>query len=93
MEPLENTDPVATPITVSASALPAQAQTSLRAALIALGGWLVGRGYISNDLLQAIVPIALIVGPAVWGLLKARSNNAKLQTLANHVPDSVAKVV
>lgn len=86
-------EPEETPVVVKDSAAPAQFMTALRSLLLALGSYAVGRGWIDDGLLQAIIPVALVVGPVLWAQFSTRKKQAQLVTLANRVPDNVAKVV
>lgn len=80
------------PIQVTASALPAQTGAAVRALLIALGGYMAGKGWIDANVATAAVPVIMIVGPALWGQVTARRRHATLVTAANAAPDSVAVV-
>lgn len=86
-------EPEETPVVVKESAVPAQTLTAFRSLLLALGSYAVGRGWIDDGILQALVPVVLIVGPLLWSQLATRKKQAQLVTLAQRVPDSVAKVV
>lgn len=80
------------PITVSASATNDQVAAALRAFLIAVGGFMAGKGWIDANIATAAVPVILIAGPAIWAQLSARYFHAQRVTLANAVPDSLARV-
>lgn len=86
-------EPEETPVIVKDSAAPAQLMTALRSLLLAAGAYAVGRGWVDDGLVQAAVPVLLIVGPLIWSQFSTRKKQAQLVTLANRVPDSVAKVV
>lgn len=49
-----------------------QAAAAVRQILLAVGGWAVGRGYLEADTLAAIITVALIVGPLVYGQWRTR---------------------
>lgn len=85
-------EPVDTPIVVHESAVPTQLMAALRQALIALGGYLVGKGWLTDELAQAVIPVVLLVGPVIWSQFRVRSGQAKLVTAAAAAPDSVAQV-
>lgn len=40
---------------------------NLRYLLIALGGWLSGRGYVSTETWAQVVGLIAVVGPIAWG--------------------------
>lgn len=81
-----------TPVIVPASAVPEQSLTLLRYALVTLGGVFVSQGYLSDSDLNAIVGVLLIILPAVYGIVKTKRNQAVQVTLADNLPDSVARV-
>lgn len=80
------------PITVSASSTNDQVAAAVRAFLIAIGGFMAGKGWIDANIATAAVPVILIAVPAMWAQLSARYIHAQRITLANAVPDSVARV-
>lgn len=86
------TDHTHVPVEVPATATADQLQAAFRVLLTALGGFAVGRGWLTEELASALAGILLIVWPLVWSQLKARSSHAKLVTVANAAPDSVAVV-
>lgn len=86
------TPPVDTPVAVAASPLPAELATAVRYLMVAMGGVFVSKGWLSDVELNAIVGALLIVGPAIYGVILSRRNQAKQVTMANMLPDSVAKV-
>lgn len=49
-----------------------QISTAVRQLLLFAGGFAVARGWVSNDDLQVIVPAALTLGIAAYGLWKRR---------------------
>lgn len=86
------TPPVEQPVTVPSSALPESTLTLLRYALVTLGGVFVSKGWLSDSDLNAIVGVLLIVIPTVYGIIKTKRNQAVQVTLADKLPDSVARV-
>ena len=80
------------PITVSASATGDQFAAGLRALLIAIGGYMAGKGWIDANIATAAVPVLLIVLPALWAQVSARYFHAQRVTLASAAPDAVATV-
>lgn len=63
---------------VPASAAPDQLASALRALLIALGGYVAGKGWLDASIITAAIPVIMIVGPTIWAQLKARSMHNKL---------------
>ena len=57
----ENTSPV-----------PEQVKSTVRAFLLALGGYLAGKGWVDGTLAAATVPMILIVGPYAWNQINIR---------------------
>lgn len=86
------TDTTEMPVTVPASPFTAELATTIRYALVTIGGIFVSRGWLSDAELNAIVGVVLIVAPTVWGVWKTRSNHTKQITMASVLPDSVAQV-
>ena len=82
-----------TPITIGESALPAQTGSAIRAFLLALGGYLAGKGWIDANLAAAAVPVLMIIGPTIWAQMTVRRSHAQRVALADAVPDAVASVV
>jgi uncharacterized membrane protein len=78
-------------IEVNSTAAPEQLASTLRAFLIALGGYRVGKGWVDAGLVSAAVPLLLVGVPYVWNQLKIRRTNEKMQTLAASSPDGVVK--
>lgn len=89
----EMTENATGPITIGESAVPAQTNSAIRAFLIALGGYMAGKGWIDSGLAAAAVPVLMIVGPAIWAQFSVRRSHAQRVALADAAPDSVAKVV
>jgi hypothetical protein len=86
-------DDVTPPIVVPSSAIPETTLALVRYVLTTLGGaLLVKRGIISNGELQDIVGALLVVLPTAYGMWLTRRNNAKQQTMAEHLPDEIAQV-
>lgn len=81
-----------TPILVDPNALPAIGAVVLRYALQALGGFLVARGWIDGDAVEAIVSGSLVVVPMAYAAVRASRNRAKLVTIAAAAPNDVAVV-
>lgn len=53
--------------------------STLRAALIAVGGYMVGKGYIDHGTMEAAVSVGMIVLPLVWAYLKNSDTKKKVQ--------------
>jgi hypothetical protein len=80
------------PIEVNASALPAQAMSLLRDALVGGTAWLVGQGYIDQVTGTQLVSVGLIVGTIAWRQFVTWRQHRKLVTTASAAPNSVARV-
>ncbi len=57
----------------------ANTASAVRAILAAVGGWLVGKGWISNQLLAEISGVAVVVLPIVWAWFKNWSSHQALR--------------
>lgn len=73
---LDNTDTPSVPSTTVANGA-----STLRAAVIGFGGYLIGKGYLSADLVHALEPVVLIVAPLVWAYFKNHSTTNTVRTL------------
>lgn len=80
-------------IRVGESALPEQTGSAIRAFLIALGGYMAGKGWIDANLAAAAVPVIMIIGPTIWAQIAVRRSHAQKVVLADAAPDRVATVV
>ena len=54
------------------SPIPEQVISTVRAFLLALGGYLAGRGWIDGTLAAATVPMILVAVPWAWSQLNIR---------------------
>ena len=57
------TPPVEQPVTIAASSLPEASMTLLRYALTAIGGIMVTRGWLSDQTVNDLIGVALILAP------------------------------
>lgn len=90
---MDNEQPLEpTPVIVPASAVPDQVQSTIRTAVIALGGYIAGKGLIDSELVGILVPAILVLGPWLWSQFSILRKQAKAVTMANRLPDSVAQV-
>lgn len=83
----------AEPILVSDQTTTPPVFAALRYALTAVGGWLIGKGYITDDTLEMLMALVTVVAPTVYGVWLSFRNKQKLITTADAAPNSVAKVV
>lgn len=49
-----------------------QLAAAVRQIALAIGGYAIGRGWLEEDTLTAIVTVAVIAVPFVWGQIKTR---------------------
>jgi uncharacterized membrane protein len=82
-------DTTCKPIVVG-SPVSEQLGQAIRTLLTALGGYAVAKGWISHDLLSAIVPVVLILVPLAWGQFRVLKTNSERKVMASALPDSVA---
>lgn len=80
------------PISVPSSPTVGQLTAAVRTLLAAAGGYIVAKGWLTSDLVNAIIPVVLIGAPLIWDQLRVRSDNAKQQTMASAVSNSIAQV-
>jgi uncharacterized membrane protein YebE (DUF533 family) len=84
-------DPQA-PITVNANSLPSVLQTIIGSAAGMLGGFLVGRGWITADQIPQVAGVLMAIGGAAWTAYQAWRNHKKLVITADAAPARVANV-
>jgi len=80
------------PIQVNQSAIPEQAGAVIRTLLVAVGGYMAGKGWIDSNIAAALVPAVMVLGPMLWSQLRVLKTHGQRVTLANYAPDSVAQV-
>lgn len=65
--------------------------TLMRYLLVALGGWLISRGWMEQEQLDTLVPIVLVAVPTIVGVWKTITKNREGRTMASLLHDSIAK--
>lgn len=86
------TDPDNSPIIVNEAQTAANLGVALRYGLTTIGAWAIGKGYITSDLLQALVGLVTVVAPAAWAFWRSHEQKKALVKIANAAPNSVAVV-
>jgi len=81
------------PIEVNASAVPEQVSSAFRTLLVAVGGYMAGRGWIDGNIAAALVPVIVIGVPFAWGQLRLFKVHGERVVMAAAADDDVAKVV
>jgi ABC-type nickel/cobalt efflux system permease component RcnA len=79
------------PILVPSSSIPLSITTLLRYLVVALGGYLVAKGFVSKEEWIEIASAILIIVPTLWGMVATVRNNQQKKLMASHLPDSIAK--
>lgn len=64
----------------------------VRYLMVALGGVLVAKGYLTDEQLNDIVGGLLVLIPAMWGAYLTWRNNNQKKQMARALPDSIAQV-
>lgn len=72
------------------STVPANIASTVRAALVGIAGWMVGKGWLTDDLAQAAIPLVLAILPLAWSFVK-NSNTKKTIQSAIEAPAGLAK--
>lgn len=87
-------DDTTPPIEVHASPLPDQAWSALRASVLALTAFALGRHWIEGDVATLVTALLGIVAPLILGQLKTRERATQLTNIAAdpRTPDDVATV-
>ncbi len=77
-------------IQANSSPLPDQAGAAIRTLLVAVGGFMAGKGWIDANIVAATVPVVMIIGPGIWSQIKARTHSQQMKGLAldPRVPDA-----
>lgn len=83
----------AQPIVVSDQTATPPIFAALRYALTAVGAWLIGKGYITDQTLEMLTALVTVVAPTLYGIWLSYRNKQKLIATADAAPNSVAKVV
>lgn len=81
-----------TPIIVSDTTATPTLGALIRYLLTAIGSFAIGRGWVTDETMQAATALAMIVGPAAYGIYLSWKNKRKLITAADAAPSSVAQV-
>ena len=55
-----------------------------RAALAALAGWLIGKGWLSEGTVAALTPVVIAAAPLVWGYLTNHQRSWKIWRMPHH---------
>lgn len=69
-----------------------QIGAAVRSLLLAVGGFVVGKGWLDANIMSAFVGLIMVAWPAVWAFLKATHNKAVTVELARAAPDDMAIV-
>jgi len=67
------------PADAAPSTVPANIASTVRALLVGLAGWLVGKGWLTDDLAQAAIPVVLAILPVAWSFVKNRNTTKIIQ--------------
>jgi hypothetical protein len=88
------TDPNAPPADpapiVVADPAGAQIASASRTLLIAIGAYAAGKGWVNSDLINAAIPLVIIIASGIWGQLAVLRIHAKAKKLADLLPNQVA---
>lgn len=80
------------PVFVARSPLTELALSNLRVALVALGAFVAGRAWLSEQKVAQYLPLAMIVLPWAWGQWSRFELWLKAKTAAAAAPDEIARV-
>lgn len=86
------TDPDTNPIVVNPDQTMAQLGVAIRYALTAVGGYMVAKGWLEDDLLQIIVNVAVMLGPIAYAAWRSQQQKRALVKIAEYAPNDVAVV-
>lgn len=83
---------VTTPIVVPATSTTGELEATIRQLIQLTGGVLLAYGVIDQQKWAAISALLPVLGSIAWSIWRVRRNHAKLLTVAEAAPDSVATV-
>lgn len=66
---------------------------TLRYITTAVGAFAIGRGWVTDETMQAVTALVTVVGPSLFGIYAAFKSRKKLIVAADAAPNSVAKVI
>ena len=89
---MTNAPLAAEPIIVDPDPTAAMVWVAIRSLLFAAGGFFVGKGWVTQETLEAVVGALMVLLPDAFVLVKKRQNTAKLARMAAVAPDNVAQV-
>ena len=81
-----------TPIIVSDGTATPTLGALLRYLLTAIGAFAIGRGWVTDETMQAITALATVVAPTAYGIYLSWKNKRKLIVAAEAAPNTVARV-
>lgn len=81
-----------TPIIVSDSTAAPTLGALIRYLLTAIGAFAIGRGWVTDETMQAITALATVVAPTAYGIYLSWKNRRKLIVTAEAAPNTVARV-
>lgn len=82
-----------TPIVVNDGTTTPTLGALLRYILTAVGAFAIGRGWVTDETMQAITALVTVVAPSAYGIYLSFKNKKKLLVAAEAAPNSIAKVV
>ena len=80
------------PIQVTDNTLEGQITTFARYLLTSVGGFALGKGWIDDEALQALIALVTVVVPMAYGIYKTYTAKTRLIITAEASPDNVAVV-
>ena len=89
---MDSVEPVSKPIEAHASPLPDQLWAALRQLAPAVMAYVIGRGWLANDMAVLLGVAGGVVWPIVAGQLKTRRRAQQLAKLAIVAPDHIGRI-
>lgn len=80
------------PIQVGPSAIPDTLKAFLRQALLALGAYAAGKGWVSAENVEGLVTFGVGLVALLWGLYSTFKRKSQLVVTAEAAPNSIAQV-
>ncbi len=79
-------------IVIPSNPTTAQLGALIRQLLVALGTYAVAKGWLSGPIMEALIPIVMLVGAVVWAQVRVIVEHKKKVLMAEALPDSTAQV-
>ncbi len=81
------------PITVTDNTLEGQLATLGRYLIAAIGAFVLGKGWVTNEVWQLVTGVVTVLVPMAYGIYKTYTAKQRLIAVAQAAPDYIATVI